>query len=102
MKKAHYIINYLIANRSFRRICSLNNLPYKYIYKITKNEIIPSTNVKNALYFLICPSYWYDEADNDFICLFKSFISENKYFNISMEITDHLSENTVQIVQYVV
>lgn len=89
MKKAQYILNYFLAKRKLKPICFfLGDLPYKYIFSLVKKNGHPSTNIKNALLPIIAPSFWYEEADSDFVKLFKNVIVFNNSSQNFIDLSD--------------
>jgi len=67
MTKAEYVLKYLLVNKLLGPFCLALDVDYRYIYGVATKHYNASLNVQKALSPCISPTFWYDEADKDFI-----------------------------------
>lgn len=71
LTKAQYILTIIRSERKLKPLCETLNLSYKYIYAVSKGNKA-SQKAKDALSSIIKPSYWDEEADEEFIEIYNT------------------------------
>ncbi len=67
MKKAVVILRVLIVKRRLKEICSAFHISYKYCHAVSEETKKPSYNLMEKFLFMIPASYWFEEADKQFL-----------------------------------
>jgi len=75
MKKAEYILKYLLVNKLLSPFCVALDVDYRYIHGVATKHYAASLNVQKALSPAILPTYWYQDADQKFCKMIKKEIS---------------------------
>jgi len=75
MKKADFVLKYLLVNKLLWPFCQALDLDYRYIHGVASKHYNASLTIQRALSPVIPPTQWYEEANAEFCKMIKKDIS---------------------------